>query len=161
MRKINCYSKYAYCVYLLLLFLIIIIGTIPLVIFKDTDFNIFKILWICLMIFCAIVSIYGFFHHLQYLLVKNNKLILKNFFTILKEMDIDNCFYEITDLPTYIGRRYINGKWICIYPRNQDIIKFKVGVSNSKKFNRIQLIYNEKNLEFISKYLKTFDDIIS
>lgn len=160
MKKINCYSKYAYCVYLFLLFLTIIIGILPFIIFKDDDSSIFKILWICIMVFSATISIYGFFHHLQYLLVKNNKLILKNCFTILKVMDIDKCYYEITNLPTYIGRRYVNEKWICIYPRNEDISKFKGGVSNSKKYNRIQLIYNEKNLEFVSNYLKTFDGII-
>lgn len=157
MKKINCYSKYVYYVYLLLLLLTIIVGIIPLIIFKEDEFNIFKIFWICIIAFCVSISIFGFFHYNQYLIVKNNKFILKNCFAILKEMNISNCYYEISVLPTYIVRRNVNEKWICIYPKNEDIIKFKAGVSNCKKYNRIQLVYNEKNIQFVSKYLETFN----
>jgi hypothetical protein len=72
---------------------------------------------------------------------------------IIKELDINECYYEVSVLPTGVGRGYVNERWICIYSRKIDGKKFIKGLSNSKKYNGIQLIYNEENLDVIKKYI--------
>ena len=103
---------------------------------------------------CILFSIYGILHHRQYLYVKENKLILKSLLFTIKVLDLTDCYYEITNLSTYFGRRYINEKWICIYSINEKQ-KFKYGLANSKKYMRIQLIYSKRNLEFINSVIKS------
>ena len=158
MRKINCYSKYAYVVYFLMLLLTIVIGTLPFILFKE-DQSIFRIIWICIIVLCFIISFYGFFHHRQYLYVENGKFILRDCFMKMTELNIEQCYYEISVLPSYFGRVISSETWICIYSIQGKVKKFKYGVSNGRKQNRIQLIYNEKNLEFVNKYIKIFEDM--
>ena len=77
MKKVNCYSKIASLIYLVLFILSLIVGFLPFMLFKDQDGAIFKVIWVIIFSFCILFSIYGVLHHSQYLYVKENKLILK------------------------------------------------------------------------------------
>lgn len=154
MKKINCYSKYCHFIDLLLFILTLPAIILPLVFFKDDSFN-SKIIYLTFMLILSLITLFGFFYRKQYLLVKNKKFVLKNCFTIIKELDIDECYYEISSLPSYFGRRVINEKWICIYLKNNRGERFEKGFSNNKRYERIQLVFNEKNLEIIKNYIKS------
>lgn len=153
MTKVKCYSNIPGGIYLILLILSIVAGVIPFIIFRDDENEIFKIIWIIVFTLSAMFSIWGIVYHRQYLIVIGNKLILRNPLYTIKELIIDDCYYEITKLPSYICGRYYYDQWICIYSINE-INKFKYGYSNSKRFMRLHVICNEKNLEFIDCLLK-------
>lgn len=153
MEKITCYSKYTSYVYLFLMGLTIIVGIFPFVLFKENNTSVFKIIWILLMVFCLSVSIYGFIHHRQYLFVENDKFVLKDSFFIMKELDINDCYYIISPLNSYFGVTVMRETWICIYSK-KETKRFKYGVSNGQKYMGIQLIYSKENLEFIDKYIE-------
>ena len=74
----------------------------------------------------------------------------------IKELDIDECYYEVARLQSYYSRTYISENWICIYSVDETK-KFKYGFSNEKKYKRIQLTYNENNLKFIDTYVRKKD----
>ena len=149
MKKVNCYSKIASLIYLVLFILSTIVGFLPVVLFKEQDGAIFKVIWVIIFSFCILLSIYGILHHKQYLYVKENKLILKSLLFKIKVLDIDECYYEVTRLQSYYSRTYISENWICIYSI-YETKKFKYGFSNGRKYKRIQLTYSESNLEFIA-----------
>ena len=153
MRKVNCYSKIASLIYLVLFILSLICGLLPVVLFKDQDGAILKVTWVIIFSFCILLSIYGILNHRQYLYVKDNKLILKSLLFTIKVLDIDECYYEVTKLQSYYSRIYISENWICIYSVDETK-KFKYGFSNGRKYKRIQLTYNESNLEFVDSYVK-------
>ena len=153
MRKVNCYSKIASLIYLVLFILSLICGFLPVVLFKDQDGAILKVTWVIIFSFCILLSIYGILHHRQYLYVKDNKLILKSLLFTIKVLDIDECYYEVTKLQSCYSRIYILENWICIYSVDETK-KFKYGFSNGRKYKRIQLTYNESNLEFVDSYVK-------
>lgn len=153
MKKVNCYSKIASLIYLVLFILSLIVGFLPFMLFKDQDGEIFKVIWVIIFSFFILFSIYGILHHRQYLYVKDNKLILKSLLLTIKVLDIDECYYEVTKLQSYYSRTYISENWICIYSMDETK-KFKYGFSNGKKYKRIQLAYNENNLKFIDNYVR-------
>ena len=130
-----------------------IIGVLPFIFFKEQENVIFKVLWIIIVAFFVCFSIFIIFHYRQYLYVKNSKLILKNSFSKIKELNINDCYYEVTRLQSYFSRKYIFDNWICIYSLDE-MNKFKCGFSNGKKFKGIQLTYNESTLEFVNTYVK-------
>ena len=70
MKKINCYSKIASLVFLIMFFLSTIIGIPPFILFKEDDNTILKIIWIGIVTFCLVVSVFVFF-------IINNILVLK------------------------------------------------------------------------------------
>ena len=74
-------------------------------------------------------------------------------FGVITTLEINDCYYEINRLPSCYGRAYGFENWICIYSKNE-INKFKYGYTNGKKYNRIQLICNKKNLEYVNNYIK-------
>ena len=74
-------------------------------------------------------------------------------FGVITTLEINDCYYEINSLPSWYGRAYGFENWICIYSKNE-INKFKYGYTNGKKYNRIQLICNKKNLEYVNNYIK-------
>ena len=159
MKKVNCYSKIASLIYLIIFFISLIVGVIPFALFKEQEGKMVKAIWIIIFVFCILFCIFGFFYHRQYLYVKDNKLILKNLFCTIKVLDIADCYYEVTRLQSYYGRSYILDDWICIYSI-YETQKFKYGFSNGKRFKRIQLTYNESNLAFIASYIKKKEFII-
>lgn len=121
--------------------------------FKDQNGTIFKMIWMIIFSFFTLFSIFGGLHHIQYLYVKENKLILKSLFFKIKVLDIDEFYYEVAKLQSYYSRVYISENWICIYSFDE-IKKFKYGFSNGRKYKRIQLTYNENNLKFIDSYVR-------
>lgn len=151
MEKINCYSKITTYIYFMLLGFSIIFGILPLILFGKQEVLIMKIIWVVIATLCVLFSIFGLVYHKQYVYIKENKLILKNLLYTMKKLDISDCYYEIAKLPSYVCRTYIYGQWICVYS-NRETKKFKYGFSNSKKYERIQLMYNEKNLDLIKSY---------
>lgn len=154
MKKVKCYPNYA-CLASLFLFLISSLCLVlPFTIFEgesDTDKS--TVIFVIVLTFCMVFSAWGFFYHIQYLHIKDNKLILKNLFFTLKVLDINDCYYEIATLNGNYGRIYVAEKWICIYS-NDETNRFRSGYTNGKKFNRIQLIYNKKNFDFVDNYVK-------
>lgn len=153
MKKINCYSKYTYNVYLVISLMLSILAALPVILFKEDSQSI-KLVWSCSMLLFSFVMIYAYFYHKQILQYTNNKLVLRNPFGVMQTLDTKNCIVEIMSLPTdfsWVG--VSNKKWICIYDSTSHIEKFKTGVSNCKKHSRIQVIYNEVNESIIKKLL--------
>ncbi len=159
MKKVNCYSKIASLIYLALLILSLIVGFLPFVLFKVQNGVIFKVIWITIISFCILFSIFGILHHRQYLYIKGNKLVLKSLLFTIKVLDIDECYYEVARLQSYYGRTYTSEKWICIYSIDE-VKKFRYGFSNGRKYKRIQLIYNESNLRFVDSCVKKCNNTI-
>ena len=153
MKKVNCYSKIASLIYLALLILSLIVGFLPFVLFKVQNGVIFKVIWITIISFCILFSIFGILHHRQYLYIKGNKLVLKSLLFTIKVLDIDECYYEVARLQSYYGRTCFLENWICIYSVDE-AKKFKYGFSNGRKYKRIQLTYNESNFKFVDSYVK-------
>ena len=153
MKKANCYSKFISLIYLFLLVISIVVGLLPFALFKNEDNITFKLLWILIILFSVLFSIFGLLFYTQYIFIKNNKIILKNLFGVITTLEINDCYYEINRLPSCYGRAYGFENWICIYSKNE-INKFKYGYTNGKKYNRIQLICNKKNLEYVNNYIK-------
>lgn len=153
MKKANCYSKIASLIYLALLVLSLIVGLLSFVLFKVQNGVIFKVIWIIIISFCILFSIFGILHHRQYLYIKGNKLVLKSLLFTIKVLDIDECYYEVARLQSYCGRTYTSENWICIYSIDE-VEKFRYGFSNGRKYKRIQLIYNESNLRFVDSCVK-------
>ena len=152
-KKVVCYSKIAGLIYLLLFVLSLIVGFLSFVLFKNQGEGVFKVIWIIFISLCSAFSVFGFLYHSQYLYIEGDKLILKNLLFTIKVLDIVECYYEIANLESCYGRIYIPEKWICIYSIDEKK-KFEYGFSNGRKFKRIQLIYNETNLEFVSSCIK-------
>lgn len=152
MKKINCYSKIASLIFLIIFFLSTIIGILPFILFREDDNIIFKIIWIGIIIFCLVVSIFGFFHYKQYISIENGKIVLRSYLYKIKELDINDCYYVVSRLLSSYGSVYLSEYWICIYS-NKETKFFKYGFTNSKKHERIQLIYTEENLNYIKKYI--------
>ena len=94
-----------------------------------------------------------YFHYMQTLYVKDGKLVLTTPFYKIKELDIDSCRYSVISLETKINRCYSQDKWICIYAQGETNL-FDEGLSNSRKYDRIQLICTDKNLAFIKEILE-------
>lgn len=157
MKKVNCYSKIASLIYLVLFVLSLIVGFLLFVLFKDQNSVIFKVIWIIIISFCILFSVFGILHHRQYLYIKGNKLVLKSLLFTIKVLDIDKCYYEVARLQSYYGRTYTPENWICIYSIDE-VKKFKYGFSNGRKYKRIQLTYNESNLRFVDSYVKKCDN---
>lgn len=156
MKKVNCYSKIASLIYLLLFILSLIVGFLPFMLFENQDDTIFKVIWEIIFSFCILFSIYGILHQKQYLYVKKNKLVLKSLLFTIKVLDIDKCYYEVARLQSYYSRTHISENWICIYSVDETK-KIKYGFSNGRKYKRIQLTYNENNLKFIDNYVRKKD----
>lgn len=153
MKKVNCYPKIASLIYLVLLILSLIVAFFMFVLFKEQDCVIFKAIWILIISFCILFSIFGILYHRQYLYIKGNKLVLKSSFLTIKVLDIDESYYEVTRLQSYYSRIYTSENWICIYSIDETK-KFKYGFSNGRKYKRIQLTYNESNIKFVDSYVK-------
>ncbi len=152
-KRIRCYS--IACSFISLFFLVLsVFITVKVFTFPINDEPIiYIILAIFLFGFCIAFSIYLFFHFRQFLYVDNGKFILKDTFVTIKELDINECYYEISTLPTKYSKTIDNEKWICIYSW-KETHKFEWGLTNSRKYNRIQVTYTEKNIRFIEQYLK-------
>lgn len=159
MKKIYCYSKIASLIHLLVFIISLIVGFLPFFLFKGQEDGILELLWIINITFCMSFSAIGFLRNIQYLYVQGNKLILKNLFGTIKALDINYCYYEVTRLQSYYGRKYNLGIWICIYSIDETNM-FKYGFSNGKKHERIQLTYNKENLKFVSSYVKKKEFVI-
>ena len=155
MRKIFCYSKSARYIFLFLLLLSIIMASILCVLFKENGPIIFRIIWICIVIFCVLFSIFGFLHFSQYLYFVDGKIILQSPLYKIKELDINDCYYILCNLLSYYGRGYVSEKWICIYSNNENKL-FKYGYTNGKKYKRIQVIYTEENYNYIQEYINKY-----
>ena len=152
MKKINCYSKIASLICLVIFLISLIVGILPFFLFKAQEAKIFIAVWIIIFAFNILFSAFCFFHYRQYLYVKNGKIILRNTFFKIKELDINDCYYEVSRLLSQYGRGYMSENWICIYT-NKETKFFKYGFTNSNKYERIQLIYTEENYNYIKNIL--------
>ena len=78
MKKINCYSKIASIIYLILFIILLIVGILPFVLFEEQESSIFKVIWIIIFTFGILFSTFCFFYYRQYIYIKDDKIILKN-----------------------------------------------------------------------------------
>lgn len=157
-KKIRCYYKYIYNLYLALALLLFLMSILPLIIDTNETQNI-KLVWSIGMMLLSFIMIYAYIYHRQTLSCKTDKFVLKNFFGVMQTLEPEKCIVEIVSLPTeysWVGNS--NKKWICIYEKNDSIEKFKTGVSNSRKHSRIQVIHNEMNESIIKKFLTWGDE---
>ena len=153
MKKSFCYPKYASIAHLVLFLLFVALCIYLLISPKELDINEWFVAGMCILVFCILYSIWGVIHFSQYVCIKNNKIILRTLFYTIKELNVDECCYEVCRLSTYVARRYVMQKWICIYSV-EETKKFIEGFSNGRKFKRIQLTYSRRNLEFVNRYIK-------
>jgi len=153
MKKIRCYYKYIFNLYLVLGVITFILAILPLIIDTNEGLNI-KLAWSISMALFSLIMIYAYFYHKHTLFCTTDKFVLRNPFGVLQTLDPKKCIVEIVLLPTeysWVGNT--NRKWICIYEKNNAIKKFKTGVSNSKKYTRIQVIHNDLNESIINDFL--------
>lgn len=160
MKKIYCYSKKELIFEIPFLMVVVVLALLPIFVFKN-DLLVYKLLFSVLMTFFAVLLVVDIFYGLQYVLIDGEYIILRNPFGVLQKLKVKDCYFEITNLPVYTGRKYVDEKWICIYlKRNKCKDRFKKGYTNGKKFNRIQLLCNKQNLEYIQMYFENADDIL-
>ena len=67
MKKINCYSKIASIIYLILFVILLIGGILPFVLFEEQENSIFKVIWIIIFTFGILFSTFCFFYYRQYI----------------------------------------------------------------------------------------------
>lgn len=152
MEKLRCYPKLANYLIIFMLIISIIVFFVPLIKFEE-ETNIYKIIWIIITLLCILYSIFCLIRYSQYIYVKNDKIILRCILYKIVELDVQNCYYVVTSLISDYGRTSISNLWICIYQKDETKF-FKYGLSNNKKYKRIQIIYNEENLMFIKNYIE-------
>lgn len=158
MKKIKVYPKYIKYQSLVLSILLLLFSFGPLVIKTDESLSI-KLIWSSSMIFISGLCFFGFLWLNQTLLIEEEQLILKNCFCIIKKLKIENVFMQSVELPTYYSWIInINKKWLCIYEKDKYIPKFKKGCNNSKKFNRIQVIFSDNNYKLLSGKIHDYSE---
>ena len=153
MKKVNCYPIIISILNLCLSPLCIWVGVHGFIHWRNNSTVIELIAFMCLMSICALAFICVAFHLMQTLYVEDGKLVLTTPFGKIKKLDIDDCYYIISTLPTSCGAMNMYDKWICIYSQKETHL-FDAGLSNSRKYDRIQLIYNDKNLAFVKEILE-------
>ena len=146
-------------IYLVVFVLLLIVGMLPFVLFKEQNDGIYEVIWVIIFSLGILFSLFEILHHRQYLYIQGNKLVLKSLLFKIKTLDINECYYEISKLQSYYGRTHILEDWICIYYIDETK-KFKYGFSNGRKYKRIQLIYNENNLKFVDSCVKKKESLI-
>lgn len=154
MEKINCYSRYTYNLFLVLSAMFLLIAVFPFVLFSNETLSM-KIIWLISMMILSIIMFYSYLYHKQTLVCFKEKLILSNPFGVIQTLEPKNSTIEIVKLPTEFSWVGVSKKkWICIYDKNSISNKFKTGVSNSKKYLRIQILHNDENEKIIKKYFE-------
>jgi len=153
--KKRCYPKYSYIISFVLAIVSLLFSIGPLVI-KTNEGIVIKILFSSIMVFFSLMMTFGGILYLQYFYVENNILYVKSIFGIITQLDLNNAKAYIEVLPTYSSwTTSIDEKWICLYDNNLNILsKFKSGFSNKKNKKRIQIIFNEDNIQIIEKYFE-------
>lgn len=159
MKKLRCYPKTTNYISIFMLIISIIICVVPLIKFEE-DSNLYQIIWIIITLLCILYSIFCLIHYSQYIYVKNDKIVLRCILYKIVELDVQNCYYVVTSLLSNYGRTFISDRWICIYYKDETKF-FKYGLSNNKKYKRIQIIYNEENLMFIKNYIEKKENSMS
>lgn len=153
--KKRCYPGYSYGIYLFLTILFFVFSIGPMIIETDEDLFV-KILFSSIMIIFGCMMFGAYLWTKQYYHIRDNKVSISNVSGIIKVLDLDQCNIEVVDLPTYFSWALnINKKWICIYSNIVYVPKFRNGISNSKKYERIQIIYSEETEIFLKKMQKT------
>lgn len=156
MEKIEVYPKYIKYQSLIISLILLLFSFGPLVIKTDEGLHI-KLIWSFSMIFLSVLCCFGFLWLDQTLLIEEDELILKNHFCIIKKLRKKDIFMQTVELPTYSSWIIsINKKWICIYEKDKYIPKFKNGCNNSKKFDRIQVIFSDSNYKLLSNEINKY-----
>ena len=99
MKKINCYSKIASLICLVIFLISLIVGILPFFLFKAQEAKIFIAVWIIIFAFNILFSAFCFFHYRQYLYVKNGKV---------KKTDLINAYHTYRNVLNSIAfeKRY-------------------------------------------------------
>lgn len=151
MKKARCYPLSIEFIFLILLFVMVTVFVYATFKFRDKNNSLLNVLRIIFCLFWTLLYIFGLLFNIQYLMIKENKLILRNLLFKMKTLDADQCYYEIVKLPN-ADVRYQPDYWICIYSIEETNL-FKYGYSNGIKYKRIQLFLNDNNINFVNKYV--------
>lgn len=161
MVKIEVYPKYSKYLSLIISLILLLFSFGPLVIKTDEGLHI-KLIWSLSMIFLSVLCCFGFLWDDQTLLIEEEEIVLMNHFCIIKKMKKKDIFMQTVELPTYSsGIISINKRWICIYEKDKYIPRFKSGCNNSKKYNRIQVIYSDSNYKLLSNEIDKYSKKIN
>lgn len=153
--KKRCYPWYSYAIYLILTIIFFVFSIGPMIIETNEELFI-KILFSSIMIIFGCTMFGGYLWTKQHYHIRDNKVSISNIFGIIKVLDLDQCDIEIVDLPTYFSWVLnTNKKWICIYSNMGYVPKFQNGLNNSKKYERIQIVYSEETEIALKKMQKT------
>ena len=150
MKKI-CYPKYSYIIYFILSIVLMLFSTFPL--FVNTgEKMIYKLVWIITMIIMSfLLLIAGLLNYQTYTII-SKKIIVRNAFRVIIELDLDKIVYEVVELNTYFSWIIsIPKKWICIYKKSEKLVRFTSGCSNKKGKQRLQIIYSDISIKELTK----------
>ena len=151
--KMRCYSNYTYYLPLGLCFALLAFAFMPFLFFKNDSIT-WKIVWSVSMTLFSAIMFFSFLFHKQVIILSSEKIVLKNTFGIMQQLNPKNCLIEINRLPTEYS--WATGttrkKWICIYEKSNEVVRFKSGVANGRKHQRIQAIFNDRNVSILKKY---------
>lgn len=147
--KRRCYPKYSYLSFFILSMIALCLSILPFVLFVDES-KLVRYVWAGFMFtFFIIMFIAGFINYQVYI-IYDDKIILKNLFGVIEQIEFKNAIVEVVELDTYFSWTLnIKKKWICIYDKNKSFKKFNLGCSNKKKQGKIQLIFSDDTLEKI------------
>ena len=110
------------------------------------------------MFLFAITFIVGAIQYMQWYYFEDNYIIVRSLFGTIIKLNMEKAQAYIETLPTsFSWATVIDKRWICIYDENiinNFMHRFKSGCSNDKKHKRIQIIFNQNNIENISQRLK-------
>ena len=165
MKKTNrCYPLYSYLIYLIFFLLLIPFSFLMFSLLSKTDDMKYAILLIAILGFGFVVTFWGFLLNRQSFYIENNYLIVKNCLYEVMRVNLSQCDLQVTALPTYSSwTSNIFEKWICVYDSTIHIPRFTKGCSNSRKYDRIQIIYSERvyrELKTTINQIKTGDSNI-
>ena len=160
MRKM-CYPKYSYIIFYCLSLVSIVFGVLPF--FIGTNENIWiRLIWSGSMWLSFLTSLLGGLFYTQTYEIVENRIIVRNPFGKVTEIDLNCAIYEIKNLDTYFSWAVsISKKWICIYENKQFFEIFNRVCLNKKNKKRIQIIFSDyllrelknRNLKDISVFL--------
>lgn len=122
---------------------------VPLL-FKTDDKLWVVIVWIFLMAFFSTTMLIAGINFMQFFIIENEAIIIRNIFGIIEEIKISNADIIVQNLDTYFSLVVsIPKKWICIYDKSSNCEKFKSGCSNKRGKHRIQIIYSDEYMELL------------
>lgn len=127
-------------------------------ILKWKDYDVYAIIYFCLMGFCAIISLSILLYNIQFAYVDNNGIVIKTLFFQITKLTWNEihsiCCQKIM---TYDNRTNISLNWLVIKLSASECVYGRAG-KNRRKKSPWCIIATKKNISIISKYFKISDE---